>query len=417
MRLARCRKTHPSTRTAFESLEPRAMLAGLAPDSLSGLGSTTAVLLPGVSGANLFGDSPTSGSAGSSASPISPSGYSGAQPTDLALPSSSVSETGSTSAASSGTSTSGGLALLSNSGTGAGSTTSGTGDSSNPNGLVLSTQYTGGSNAGGQGNIPGGTLTRAVTVADSQAASAGASNDTLPPNSAASDGPTVSPAQPGYTWTGWSSVPFVQPPVNVVIPTNQNVTASDWWLLWNGSGPVGLKHNLINEYGTPPVTILPGQAPAYPLTQGVSGGLGNVYTSIPPGVLVGPTGTGPCIGVIIVSPPDSNGNVTVWVYHFQATDNPNATLQNSGGFPPGSTVVLSGGWDTDPQSMGTLQSINTFLNSHPGINVAGYFNTPALYVNASGQFFVFESAIDTRDDRTIAQPPHVPPLPPADANP
>jgi hypothetical protein len=118
-----------------------------------------------------------------------------------------------------------------------------------------------------------------------------------------------------------------------------------------------------------------------------------------------------------VSPPDSNGNVTVWVYHFQATDNPNATLQNSGGFPPGSTVVLSGGWDTDPQSMGTLQSINTFLNSHPGINVAGYFNTPALYVNASGQFFVFQSAIDTRDDRTIAQPPHVPPLPPEDANP
>jgi len=71
MRSARRKKTHPSTQTAFESLEPRAMLAGLGTDSLSGLGSTTAVLLPGTSSSSsssssgivLGGGSPTPGSA------------------------------------------------------------------------------------------------------------------------------------------------------------------------------------------------------------------------------------------------------------------------------------------------------------------------------------------------------------------
>ena len=86
MRSARRRMTHRSTRTAFESLESRAMLAGLGPDSFSGLGSNTAVLLPGVSGTNLFSDSLTSGPIGSSASPTSPSGLSGTQPTFLRSP-------------------------------------------------------------------------------------------------------------------------------------------------------------------------------------------------------------------------------------------------------------------------------------------------------------------------------------------
>jgi hypothetical protein len=52
-------------RTVVEPLEPRAMLAGLGQDSLSGLGSITAVLLPRVSsplGIVLTGGSPTLGS-------------------------------------------------------------------------------------------------------------------------------------------------------------------------------------------------------------------------------------------------------------------------------------------------------------------------------------------------------------------
>lgn len=123
MRSARRRKTYPSTPTAFESLEPRAMLAGLGPDSFSVLGSGTAVLPPAVSGTNLSGDSPTPGSSGNSASTIPSSGSNGAESTGLALPSNSGSGTGS----------------------------SGSGGNSDPNSPVLSSQYTGGSNAGGQG--------------------------------------------------------------------------------------------------------------------------------------------------------------------------------------------------------------------------------------------------------------------------
>lgn len=100
MRSARRGKTHPSTRTAFESLEPRAMLAGLGPDSFSALGSGNAVLLPGVSGTNLSGDGPAPNASGNSASIISSSVSSGTQPTGLALSSNFGSGAGSSPTAS-----------------------------------------------------------------------------------------------------------------------------------------------------------------------------------------------------------------------------------------------------------------------------------------------------------------------------
>ena len=199
------------------------MLAGLGQDSLSGLGSTTAVLLPGVSsppGIVLTGGSPTlgskSGTVGSqSTSPVFLSGTGPGPGSSTAGTSSSfapfgpilfsstgsgtgsftsgvsssfppnspvlLSGTGSGSGALSAGSTSGstpyGPALLSGSGSGTSSSTpgtssgsppdglalSGTGSatgsspsgtsisSSDPNGPVLSSQYTGGSNAGTQG--------------------------------------------------------------------------------------------------------------------------------------------------------------------------------------------------------------------------------------------------------------------------
>lgn len=109
MRLARRRKTHPSTRTGFESLEPRAMLAGLGPDSVSGFGLTTAVLLPGVSspaGIVLTGGSPTPGSA---------SGTGGSQSTGPVLLGGPGSGTGSsTSGANNSPATTGTLAIQSN---------------------------------------------------------------------------------------------------------------------------------------------------------------------------------------------------------------------------------------------------------------------------------------------------------------
>lgn len=175
MRSARRRMTHRSTRTAFEWLESRAMLAGLGPDSFSGLGSNTAVLLPGGSGTNLFSDSPTSGSIGSSASPTSPSGSSGTQSTYLALPSSSVSGIGSTSAGSSGSSTLGGLALPTSYGPGTGSSSAGTGSDSNPNGPSLSSQSSVVSRAVGQSSVvsaPGTNGATASNYADGTASSA-----------------------------------------------------------------------------------------------------------------------------------------------------------------------------------------------------------------------------------------------------
>lgn len=161
MRSARRRKTHPSTRTAFESLEPRAMLAGFAPDSWSGLVSTTAVLLPGVSssaGIVVSGGSPTPGSA---------SGTGGSQSTGLTLPSNSGSGAGSSSTGSSGSSNSGGLMLPSNSASGQGSPSAGSSGSSNSGGLTLpsnpgsgagssSAGSSSGSNSGGL-TLPSGT--------------------------------------------------------------------------------------------------------------------------------------------------------------------------------------------------------------------------------------------------------------------
>ena len=143
---AKHHKTPPRTSTlctVIESLETRAMLAGLGQDSLSGLGSITAVLLPGVSsppGIVFNGGSPTLGSA---------AGNGGSQSTGPVLLGGSGSGTGSSSSGSSSSAPNGPV-LLGGSGSGTGSSSSGS-SSSDPNGPVLSSQYTGGSNTGGQG--------------------------------------------------------------------------------------------------------------------------------------------------------------------------------------------------------------------------------------------------------------------------
>ena len=141
-------------RTVVERLEPRAMLAGLGQDSLSGLGSTTAVLLPGVSsppGIVLTGGSPTLGSA---------AGTGGSQSNGPVLLSGTGSGTSSTPSGTGSSSTPNGPVLICGTGSGTGSTTSTTGGSHDPNSPVLLSQYTGGSNAGtqGSGTNNGGTL-------------------------------------------------------------------------------------------------------------------------------------------------------------------------------------------------------------------------------------------------------------------
>ena len=136
----------------IERLESRAMLAGLGQDSLSGLRSITAVLLPGVSsppGIVFNGGSPTLGSA---------AGTGGSQSNGPVLLGGSGSGTGSSSSGSSSSDPNGPV-LLGDSGSGTGSSSGGS-SSSDPNSPVLSSQYNGGSNAGtqGSGTNNGGTL-------------------------------------------------------------------------------------------------------------------------------------------------------------------------------------------------------------------------------------------------------------------
>lgn len=122
------RRTRCSMLSVVEALEPRAMLAGVGPESWSTAEPTFGPLGAGPassSGALLTCSSPTPGSSGSSSPPAPTAGTGGTQSTGLALPS--------------------------NSGSGAGSSNSGTGSNSDPNSPVLSAQYTGGSTAGGQG--------------------------------------------------------------------------------------------------------------------------------------------------------------------------------------------------------------------------------------------------------------------------
>ena len=146
------------------------MLAGLGQDSVSGLGSTTAVLLPGVSsppGIVFNSGSPALGSA-----------------------------------AGTGSSQSSGPVLFSGTGFGTNSTPSGAGSSSAPNGPVLLSQYTGGSNAGGQGNGTGNTLSNAdLWRLYWSGAGAGSSSSSSDEGSLADD-PTISAQYTGGSGGG-----------------------------------------------------------------------------------------------------------------------------------------------------------------------------------------------------------------------
>ena len=128
-----------SLRTVIESLEPRAMLAGVGPESWSASGLAPAPLGNGVlfsSGVILTCSSPTLGSSGTSSPPAPTSG-------------------------SGGTTSGGDLWDSFSAGSGAGGSTSGSTGGVSKDGPALSSQYTGGSGAGGQGNGTGGTLTNA----------------------------------------------------------------------------------------------------------------------------------------------------------------------------------------------------------------------------------------------------------------
>ena len=132
------RRTRSSMLWVAEALEPRAMLAGVGPESWSAPGLASAPLatgLPFSSGMLLTCSSLTPGSSRTSLLPAPTLGTGGTQSTGLALPSNSGSGTGS-SPTGSGSSNSGGLALPSNSGSGAGAGPTGS-ESSNSGGMAL----------------------------------------------------------------------------------------------------------------------------------------------------------------------------------------------------------------------------------------------------------------------------------------
>ena len=54
--------------------------------------------------------------------------------------------------------------------------------------------------------------------------------------------------------------------------------------------------------------------------------------------------------------------------------------------------------------MGLLREVNSAIQSEPNITVSGYYNTPAIYVNDQGVFYVYQSHIDQRVDPSIVQP-------------
>ena len=129
MRSAKRRTPPPRLRPVIEALEPRAMLAGVGPESWSAGGIGSPLMGAGAlstSGIILTCSSPTPGSSGTASLPGSTGG--------------------------SGGSASGGVLWLpSTAGSGAGTPSSGSAGTVNTNGPALSSQVSGGSGAGGQG--------------------------------------------------------------------------------------------------------------------------------------------------------------------------------------------------------------------------------------------------------------------------
>jgi hypothetical protein len=124
---------------------------------------------------------------------------------------------------------------------------------------------------------------------------------------------------------------------------------------------------------------------------------------IPRGKMVGSTGAGTCIGLIIVSPPNIVGHRCAWVYHFTAQHDPVATLRIDGGFfgrgfPKGSRAIIFGGHGNDMWSMGTLVSVHKYLINSSRITIVGVYNSTNLWVDADGKFHAFNTQTTVRDN-------------------
>jgi hypothetical protein len=188
------------------------------------------------------------------------------------------------------------------------------------------------------------------------------------------------------------------------------------------SSDVDWKEYFQDHYPVPKVEILPkGDIPPGPRVG--NQGAGCRITGLPPGELAGTQGCGPCVGVIVVSPPGPGGVRTIWVFHFSAGTDAGKILSQQK-FPPGSHMVLFGG-DCDEASRGTMESIKHWLEprtyyvppsypyggtgrtyvSPPPVIFDGYYNAPSMLVDCNGKYFVPYSAQRTcNPDGSVPQP-------------
>ena len=114
--------------------------------------------------------------------------------------------------------------------------------------------------------------------------------------------------------------------------------------------------------------------------------MGEVFTSIPAGHLVGTDGADPCVGAIIIQ--RTGGVVTkISVYHFEADDHPPNTLARDGALAPGAEVILFGGSNGNESRNGLYKSI---IDAIPGsgATMRGISGKCGLWVDKDGNLFI-----------------------------
>ena len=163
---------------------------------------------------------------------------------------------------------------------------------------------------------------------------------------------------------------------------------------WPYTGVPGGKKKAQQTLGLPPVKVRP--YPGYKVTHGVPQGKNAHFSNIPFGHYVGTTGAEPCVGLIIISPGDKTpggGLRDIWVYHFEADDHPNNSIDLHDP-PKGSEGVIFGGDDRTESSPGLIDAIIADLRAR-GIKIRGLYNSPGMWADRHGTCYVFNTERET----------------------
>ncbi|TWT75097.1 putative deoxyribonuclease RhsB [Allorhodopirellula solitaria] len=164
--------------------------------------------------------------------------------------------------------------------------------------------------------------------------------------------------------------------------------------VWPYTGTPGGKKKAQQTLGIPPVKVVP--YPGYRRTHGVPQGKNSHFSNIPFGHYVGTTGAGPCVGLIIVSPGDKTpggGMRDIWVYHFEADDHPNNSIDLHD-LPTGSEGIIFGGDDRTESSPALIDAIIADLKAR-GIKIRGLYNSPGMWADRHGTCYVFNTERET----------------------